>query len=636
MRCLTHISHRYFAPGRSLLISSPASYRDVQTELITATQKTSIWPVVVTVDGNISIPKNSDFINTDGSYIILIPDGNISSLAAEISGLGIESFRYTRLWNSEARFVVAGANEFSMSQQKAIFHFFSKLRIYNCIIVSRQHYEIDKEISRPIKVNDVETDRKLGMYTWFPYKSKDRCTEVGDITLLDSWVISAQENFTKNTDLFPGKMSKSFRRCPMKAVVLNGHSYFTTNYVYYKDSNGNIGKYIEGVEYDLLKIILEQMNMTLFHVSTPEGFENEGSSEVKNLGLDMYGKEIDIALGNFGTHCLVDSFFDITNIYYMMRIRWYVPCSDKYPRWSSIFRVLSVELWLLLIILIVTAAISITLVGRYTCMSEWQGYKTLISSLINVWAVFLGVSVSTMPRAASLRSLFLAWVCFSLAFSTVFQVFLTTFLIDSGYKTPIQNMDELFASGIKLVYPPSYSFVFEKGDEKEASNVNRSTANCPSFDVCVDWAKYQKNVSILLLDKVADDNYARGNFVGENSEPLLCRLEDGVVYSYGQAMVMFHGDPLLKRINEIIDRVVEAGLYNYWISLKMNLRKIFSRKIAIVHPLDGYYSFKLYHMQPAFYLLLMGWCISALCFMVEFLYDRALNKGKCILNLFSC
>ena len=254
VRCLTHISYRYFSPGRSLVISSPASYRDVQTELITTIQKTSIWPIVVTVDGNISIPKKSDFINRDGNYIIL-PDGNIENLKAEINGLGIESSRNTRIWNSEARFVVAGANEFSMSQQTDIFHFFSKLRIYNCIIVSRQHYEIDKEISRPIKVNDVETDRKLGMYTWFPYKSKDRCTEVGDITLLDSWVISAQENFTKNTDLFPGKMSKSFRRCPMKAVVLNGHSYFTTNYVYYNDSNVNIGKYIEGLEYDLLKFI---------------------------------------------------------------------------------------------------------------------------------------------------------------------------------------------------------------------------------------------------------------------------------------------------------------------------------------------------------------------------------------------
>jgi hypothetical protein len=58
---------------------------------------------------------------------------------------------------------------------------------------------------------------------------------------------------------------------------------------------------------------------------------------------------------------------------------------------------------------------------------------------------------------------------FSLAFSTVFQAFLTTFLIDSRYKKPNQNMDELFASGITLDYPPGYNFIFENGDETDVS-----------------------------------------------------------------------------------------------------------------------------------------------------------------------
>ena len=148
-------------------------------------------------------------------------------------------------------------------------------------------------------------------------------------------------------------------------------------------------------------------------------------------------------------------YFDSTNTYRTLRMRWYVPCSVKYPRWSSIYSNLSVELWLLLIISIVMAAISTTLLGRYSRTSEWQGYNTLTSSLTNVWAVILGVSVSTVPRTPSLRSLFLAWVCFSVAFNTVYQAFLTTFLVDSGYKTPIQNKDELYESGIKLCYLPS-------------------------------------------------------------------------------------------------------------------------------------------------------------------------------------
>ena len=145
---------------------------------------------------------------------------------------------------------------------------------------------------------------------------------------------------------------------------------------------------------------------------------------------------------------------------------------------------------------------------------------------------------------------------------------------------------------------------------------------------------YQKNISLLLTDAEAEKHYASGYFVGEYSERLLCKLEESVFFQNGQTMLMSHGDPLMRRVNEIIDRVVEAGLYNNWISLSMHRIKTKSRKISLVHQFDRYYSFNLYHMQPAFYLLLMGWCISALCFMVELLYNRVLSKKIELDNMF--
>ena len=143
VRCLTYISQRYFAPGRTVVISSPAGYRDVQQELIAEIHRTSIWSVVVNVDGNIMKPDETDFIDRDGSYIILLPNENFKKFVAEINGIPKDGTIYKRLWNPETRFVVAGANEFSLSHQTQIFDSFSKLRIYNCIIVSREHYVID-------------------------------------------------------------------------------------------------------------------------------------------------------------------------------------------------------------------------------------------------------------------------------------------------------------------------------------------------------------------------------------------------------------------------------------------------------------------------------------------------------------
>ena len=626
VRCLTYISQRYFAPGRSVLISSPATYGYVQQELIVEIHRTANWPVVVTVDGNISKTNETDFIDRDGSYIILIPGRNVKSLKNESIGLPLVRNDYIRFWNSEARFIVAGANELSISQQIDIFNYFSKFRIYNCIIVSPEQYVIQKEYGRQINVNNVDTVVNFGVNTWFPYQSSDSCTEVNNITLLDSWVNSAQGHFTKNTDLFPRKLRKRLNGCPMKAVVIDGDWDLTTNFIDHKDSNGNFVTEITGMEMDLLRVVLQQMNMTFVHVPTTEVPIFEKGKISDDLFWAMIGKEVDTALGDLQLDSILYSYVDCTNTYYMFTIRWYVPCFVKHPRWSSLFRILSVELWIILIISIVIAAISTTLVGRYSHTSEWQRYKTLTSSLTNLWAVILGVSVSTMPRSPSLRSLFLAWLCFSLAFSTVFQAFLTTFLIDSGYKTPIQNMDELFASGIKFAYTSGKSYIFEEGDETEASRVQNNSVICQTNDVCWDWVMYQKNASILLDDDFAEENFALGIFLGENSKPLLCGLKDGIFRQTGLTMIMLPGDPLMRRVTEIIDRVVTAGLYNYWNSLRMHSLKLSSRKITIVHPLDGYYRFNLHHLQPAFYLLLIGWCLSALCFVVEILQNRVLSK----------
>ena len=94
MRCLTYISHRYFAPGRTVVISSPTAYRDVQQELITEIHQTFIWSVVVNVDGNISKPDETDFIDRDSSYIILLPGGNFKRFVSEINGIATGDTRY--------------------------------------------------------------------------------------------------------------------------------------------------------------------------------------------------------------------------------------------------------------------------------------------------------------------------------------------------------------------------------------------------------------------------------------------------------------------------------------------------------------------------------------------------------------
>jgi len=75
---------------------------------------------------------------------------------------------FANLWNSESRFDVGGANEYSSCQQKSVFVYFSKLRIYNCIIVSQIQDNMHKEFTRTTNVFEVDTCMKFGVYAWFP------------------------------------------------------------------------------------------------------------------------------------------------------------------------------------------------------------------------------------------------------------------------------------------------------------------------------------------------------------------------------------------------------------------------------------------------------------------------------------
>jgi hypothetical protein len=82
---------------------------------------------------------------------------------------------------------------------------------------------------------------------------------------------------------------------------------------------------------------------------------------------------------------------------------------------------------------------------------ESKSYNDISSVAVNIFAVL--VSVSTQPRSSPLRLFFFCWLCYSVAISTVFQAYLTTFLIEPGYLEPIKTVEEM------LNYEKEFGFV---------------------------------------------------------------------------------------------------------------------------------------------------------------------------------
>jgi hypothetical protein len=51
-------------------------------------------------------------------------------------------------------------------------------------------------------------------------------------------------------------------------------------------------------------------------------------------------------------------------------------------------------------------------------------------------------------------------------------------------------------------------------------------------------------------------------------------------------VTIFHEDRVIREVTKIVDRVVEAVLYIFWLSLRIHVWKLLSRKIVIFQPFD--------------------------------------------------
>jgi len=389
---------------------------------------------------------------------------------------------------------------------------------------------------------------------------------------------------------------------------------------------------MDGWEVKLFKIITNSLNMTQTYVRTPKSFDaNDLSDVVENFKRN----EVDIAFGGveFIEKMDWEGEVDTTSIYFIRRIRWYVPCYFKYPRWSSIYKMFSPQLWVCLILSLVVTSSIISLIARYErAYSKSPDYWAMTKSLTCVWAVVLAVTAPASPHNVSVRAVFLAWIIFSLAVDTIFQTFLTTFLTESGYEPPIRTIDQMLASKIKYGFHPVFEELYNESDEVNSHIILSNRVPCPSTRDCLKWAQDYKNISVILDEVDIEEKLTTLTLIDENSKPVICPLDDGIVVTVNHAMMMRVGDPLLGRINEIIQRVVEAGLFMQWKKWTFDNIKIGSDALRSGTVLEEYYSFTLEHLQPAFYLLLMGYCISTLIFLLELAHHLVIHLRRSAFN----
>jgi hypothetical protein len=618
--CVLRTSEGYFTPGRTVVISSAFTKENCKhqnTEIMVSIEDTVIeglnliglWPIAVyrlhrsMEDMTKYNPYVWEHKNDDrhSSYILILRchEGGWIGALDSMRKL-IMQLKTSAAWNSRGKFTVVFCHCVSNDVREDLKIFLEHLWLFKVFHVILLY---------PSARGTVD------IYTWFPFQFPSaRCGEILNVVHLDTWVQEQNKGlFQRNVTLFTKSITRDLQGCIFRASTIKFHPYVIF------DKNATVEG---GIDVQVLRTVAKKLNASLeFRVIWGKERKGQRLSNGTWTGLkgDLIYDKADIAIGSFLSNFDDHVVFDDTNTYHTGRFTWIVARARPYPRWLSMGRVFTPTAWLV----VLTCVFLVGLVMKYVSNSlhsesgsEWDTAKCILSA----WAAFLEAGVPEMPRNNTLRVLFLSWIVYSLAMNTVFQAFFTSFEVDPGLQHQIDTTEEL------LNTPTVYAFSSPLDRFFTTDMLKRLTPRIRCEPTkCVEHVATVFNATTFAARVLL--GYHHAELVKEkNRHDVHPFREDS--FQLHSVMLVQKGSPFLLQVNEIIRRIVEAGLSDYWKEAILEQRRVEAGILALESLKDTYVEMSLSHLEGAFIFLLIGTGLSFTAFITEVFFKMLSTKFR--------
>jgi hypothetical protein len=526
----------------------------------------------------------------------------------------ISSLYENKHLNSRAKFVVVSVNVQGNLNKFAsdLFAKVWKWKIFNAILIAPA-----SETGNNAKQDYVHI---LDIYMWVPYHPLGHCANVTDAVLFDRWVADETSNsrFLYNVPLFPLKIPDDFHRCELRVSTFEFVPFVGRKKTTKNDPNKVI--FDEGFEIKLLEHICEKTNMFMHLLDLPADGGRWGIHLENGTWTGVSGEIIrsysDIATGNWWYRCHLIDEAECLAPHSIDQLRWYVPCAKPYPRWVSISRVFKLSLWLAFLSLYVIVSIVMWLVVKLssnisTEPIENQAYASLMKCLLNFWAIILEESASNNPpHIAVIRVVFFMWVLYCWALNTVYQAYMTSYLIDPGLQHQISSETELFDSGIILGMPSTIPSIIPSIKDE----IHHQYYLCEDLTTCEDRMAFKGDMA-FFFSKYGMEYFATSKYLDGDSKTLVCKFDE--IYSIQlTTFPVPRGSQLLETFNKIIRQLSEGGFNDkWWKDLQYSATLDLASNLNL--PPGEYIKLNLQHLQSAFYFLFFGCFLSIFAFLSE-------------------
>jgi hypothetical protein len=614
--CIVRISVQYFNPGGTVVFASSFNEEnrkqsvtetttDIENNVTESLNAIGRWPITIyRPAGNVTGHNSYAWDDADHkplAYILILSfRKGYWEEAFDFMTQMVMQLKTSPAWNSRGRFLVVVRHCVPKDMHKGlkiVLEYLWLFKVFNVILLYPS------------------TRKTVELYTWFPrHLSSARCGTLLDIVHLDTWVREQDMGlYLSNITLYTDRVPRDLHGCILRASAIKFHPYVICH------ENGIVKG---GIDVQVLRIVSEKLNASL-DLRIPPGNERKGqhlpNGTWTGLKAELIYDKADIVIGCFLLNYDDHIEFDDTNIYHTDRFTWIVARATPYPRWLSMGRVFTPSSWLLLLMAVLLMGFIMKYLARskyFDSYNEWDTVKCILTA----WATFLGAGVPEMPRTNMLRVLLMSWIVYSLATNTVFQAFFTSYEVDPGLHHQIDTVEELLQTPIIYAISSVLDCFFTNDTLKRLTPRIR----CEPIK-CLEHVATVYNTA-TFIGRVPLGYHREGFLKKANRHEVHSFREDS--FQLHAVMMMQKGSHLLLPMNEIITRIVEAGLSDYWVESIIEERRMKAGILELESLKDTYIELNVSHLQGAFIFLFIGIGLSLIAFLAELFFGKLLIKRR--------
>ncbi|KAJ9580369.1 hypothetical protein L9F63_004004 [Diploptera punctata] len=331
--------------------------------------------------------------------------------------------------------------------------------------------------------------------------------------------------------------------------------------------------------------------------------------------------QMDILAGSMPCVDAFVTYADFPVAIFIDTLEFIVPCPRPMTKTQKIITLFSLATWTsMMCVLICTSSLFWLMSNIPVRKSNFTGFNLLAQCFSAAWSVLLGVSVPQMPFSLRTRCLFIIYVWYCFAISTVFQAFFTSFLVEPGYEIQLKTLDDVVRAGLVLGSYDIMEFVKAVFELYEVDYFEQTLYD--DLAECVRNVMFERNTFSGTLAYFASYVASLSGVTDESK--IVCFLDD-TLFTLPFGPLLPKGSPLLNVFNAHFRQCLEGGLLQvYWSKIKHDVKL----KADQMHEQGGYVAFNLNHLLPIFFVLIFGYILSVTVFFFEFLIKLWESK-KC-------